>query len=141
AFGKKSIPRMNRIRIGKLRCADYTWNVQVAIDALRRSNAYGLIRESHMKGMAVRLGKHSNRLDTHFFAGKYDLEGDLTTIRYKYFFEHIYRGRMAKSLSPYSTGWPFSTRILTTSPAISDSISFMSFIASIMQTTVLFSTE
>ena len=34
---------------------------------------------------------------------------------------------------PYSTGWPFSTRIALTTPALSDSISFISFIASMMQ--------
>ena len=42
---------------------------------------------------------------------------------------------MLKSGSPYSTCWPFSTRISTTLPSASDSISFISFIASTMQST------
>ena len=41
--------------------------------------------------------------------------------------------RMPKSGSPYSTGLPFSTKICTTSPATSDSISFINFIASMMR--------
>ena len=40
-----------------------------------------------------------------------------------------------KSGSPYCTGWPFSWWTFTTSPATSASISFMSFMASMMQTT------
>src|SRR5262245_65361833 len=99
-----------------------------------------------MKGMAVRLRKHSNRLDPEFLTGKDDSECDLSTISDEYFSEHgflggDYRGRMARSFSPYSTGWPFSTNMLTISPATSDSISFMSFIASIMHTTDPFSTK
>ena len=39
---------------------------------------------------------------------------------------------MMKSGWPYSTGCPFSTRIALTTPAASDSISFNSFIASMM---------
>ena len=43
-------------------------------------------------------------------------------------------GSMRKSGWPYSTAWPFSTRIFATRPATFASISFMSFIASMMQT-------
>ena len=39
---------------------------------------------------------------------------------------------MTTSGWPNSTGWPFSTRICFTTPLLSDSISFMSFIASMM---------
>src|SRR5262249_18346965 len=42
-------------------------------------------------------------------------------------------GSSRKSGCPYSTGWPFSTRIFTMRPAAFDSISFISFIASMMQ--------
>ncbi len=41
---------------------------------------------------------------------------------------------MMNSGWPYSTGWPFSTRIALIMPAASASISFISFIASMMQT-------
>src|SRR6185436_2251541 len=40
---------------------------------------------------------------------------------------------MTKSGWPYSTGWPFSTSTCLTTPALSDSISLSSFMASIMQ--------
>jgi len=79
---------MDRIRVRQLRCADYTGNVQVAINASCRTNAYRFVCESHMKGMAVRFGKDGNRLDAHFFAGKDNPESNLTTIRDKYFLEH-----------------------------------------------------
>jgi len=42
-------------------------------------------------------------------------------------------GSMRKSACPNSTGWPFSTRISVTFPGSSASISFISFIASMMQ--------
>src|SRR5262245_17914497 len=42
-------------------------------------------------------------------------------------------GSSRKSGCPYSTGWPFSTRTFTMRPAALDSISFISFIASMMQ--------
>jgi len=41
---------------------------------------------------------------------------------------------MMNSGWPYSTAWPFSTRISLITPALSDSISLSSFIASMMQT-------
>ena len=41
-------------------------------------------------------------------------------------------GCMPKSGWPYSTGCPFSTKMRSTSPLMSDSISFMSFMASTM---------
>src|SRR5438105_9353573 len=46
-----------------------------------------------------------------------------------------YFGRMANSAWPYSTGCPLVTSFLTISPATSDSISFISFMASTMQST------
>jgi len=45
-------------------------------------------------------------------------------------------GRIAKSFCPNSTGVPFSMKMCTTSPATSEGISFISFIASTMQRTV-----
>ena len=48
---------------------------------------------------------------------------------------------MANSRSPYCTGLPFSTYALTTSPSYPDVISFISFIASMMQRTWSFFTR
>src|SRR5215468_2915184 len=44
-------------------------------------------------------------------------------------------GRMANNSCPYSIGWPFETNFFTTSPATSDSISFINFMASTIQST------
>src|SRR5690349_1563401 len=132
---------MDRIRVGKLGGADHAGNVQVTIGTLRWADAYRLIRKTHMERVTIRFREDCHCFDAEFFARKDDSEGNLTTIRDKYLSKHGYRGRMAKSFSPYSTGWPFSTRMLTTSPATSDSISFISFIASMMQITLPFSTK
>ena len=50
------------------------------------------------------------------------------------FAESYFLGRMANNSCPYSIGWPLETSFSTTSPATSDSISFMSFIASTVST-------
>src|SRR3954470_22499340 len=68
--------------------------------------------------------------DAHFTAGTLNAQRDLAAVGDQDLFEH--QPRM-KSGWPYSTGWPFSTRIAFTSPEASASISFMSFIASMMQ--------
>src|SRR5207248_10510425 len=54
--------------------------------------------------------------------------------------EWDYLGRMANSAWPYSTGCPLVTSFFTISPATSDSISFISFMASTMHSTVPAST-
>src|SRR5437773_4770013 len=132
---------MDRIGVREFGRADDARNVQVAVRTLGRTNTYGLISEPHVKRMPVGLGKNSNGLDTQLFTREDDPKGDFSAICDKYFLEHVYRWRIAKSFSPYSTGWPSSTRIRMTSPVTSDSISFINFIASIMQTTVPFSTK
>src|SRR5262245_39316491 len=98
--------------------------------------------------MTIGFGEQRNRFNAEFFTREDDHKSDFSTICDEYFSEHLfkclhrsYRGRMAKSFSPYSTGWPFSTSMLTISPARSDSISFMSFMASMMHTTLPFSTK
>src|SRR5580704_794716 len=60
-------------------------------------------------------------------------------ILWHYFFFPV--GRSANSGSPYSTGWPFSISTRTTSPPTSASISFMSFMASMMHTVCPASTK
>src|SRR5207253_775225 len=52
-----------------------------------------------------------------------------------------FRCRMANSSCPYSIGCPLATSLFTTSPATSDSISFISFMASTMHNTCPTSTK
>src|SRR3974377_846549 len=82
---------------------------------------------------------HRHGLDVQFFAGADHSQGDFPAVGYENLLEHNlegrYRlrlGRMPNRGCPYSTGCPFSTNIRSTSPLISDSISFISFIASTM---------
>ena len=77
-----------------------------------------------------------DRLDAHLAAGALDAQGDLAAVGDEDLVEH--RGaegpiRRWNSGWPYSTGCPFSTRIALTMPEASASISFISFIASMMQ--------
>src|SRR6058998_968210 len=73
-------------------------------------------------------------------AGPDDPDRDLAAVGNEDLLKHPYSsgrapGSIRKSGSPYSTGLAFSARIFTTRPSVSDSISFISFMASTMQRT------
>ena len=80
----------------------------------------------------------------HLPACALDPQGNFAAIGDEYFLEHDVRRdwrsvsvrvrqSMTKRGCPYSTGCPFSTRISFTTPPTSASISFSSFMASMMQ--------
>src|SRR5262245_33524206 len=103
---------MNRVCAGKFCGADQARDVQIAIDRFRGTYPDRFVGEPDEKSMAIGLGKDGYRFDAHLLAREDDPQRNFTAIRDKYFLEHNHRGRMAKSFSPYSTGWPFSTRML-----------------------------
>src|SRR3546814_924198 len=74
-----------------------------------------------------------NRLDAHFAAGAMNAQRDFAPICDEYFFEH---GPVAYSTmmsgSPNSTGWPSSTSIFVTVPALVAGMWFMVFMASMI---------
>src|SRR5208337_3219142 len=133
---------MDRIHVRDLRRADHLGNIQVTIAAPRWPDANRLVRKTNVKRVAVSFGIDGDCRNPKFLTcGQYS-KGNLAAIGDQNFSEHFAwrtsayffpSGRMPKSGSPYSTGWPFSTNTLTTSPATSDSISFINFIASMMQ--------
>src|SRR5579871_5382117 len=127
---------MDRFCTGQMCGADNAWDIEVALASGWRTDANGFIRKLNVQRVPVGLGIDGNSLNTHLPAGADDAERDLAAIGDKDFVEHAYATSSTKSGCPYSTGWPFSTRILMTLPAASLSISFMSFIASIMQSVV-----
>src|SRR5215470_14650103 len=93
-----------------------------------------------MQRMAIGFRKNGHRPDAKLFAGANDPKSDLPTVGDKNFIEHQ-RGLTANKFSPYSTGCPFWTRMSTISPETSDSISFISFMASMIQTGIPFCTK
>src|ERR1700677_1991769 len=144
-FRKKSIAGMNGIHIRDFRGADHLRNVQVTLAAARRPDANCFVGKANVQGIAISFGIDGDGLDAEFPASRQNTKGDFAAIGDSKFSEHwagskVFRifvyffrfWRMPKSGSPYSTGCPFSTNMRTTSPATSDSISFISFIASIM---------
>src|SRR5215831_4233178 len=123
---------MNGVRARDLRGTDDRGDVQIAVGTSGRADADILVGEAHVKRALVSLRVHSDRLDTELTARKDDAERDLAAVRDQDLLEH-YRTLIAKRRSPYWTGWPFSTYTFAISPSYSESISFMSFIASMMQ--------
>ena len=91
--------------------------------------------------MRISLGVDGNTFDTKLTTSADNSNRNFASVSNKNFF-HVYlltlfsvylAGATIKSGVPNSTGFALSTRIATISPSISDSISFMSFIASTMQ--------
>src|SRR5258706_6675307 len=70
--------------------------------------------------------------NAHLTSCALDTQGYLAAIGDQDLSKHGYQAMM-KSGCPYSTGWPLSTRMAFTVPDLSHSISFISFIASMMQ--------
>ncbi|MPN39543.1 hypothetical protein SDC9_187071 [bioreactor metagenome] len=60
---------MNRVCIGNFRCRDDIWDFQIGIFAGSGSDAYRLIRKTHMKAVFVGCGINRYRFDSHFLAG------------------------------------------------------------------------
>ena len=155
---QEPVAAVDGIDIGDFRGADDAVDAQVTIVAGRFADANGLVRQLHVHGIGVRFGIDGHRPDVQFFAGADDANGDFASIRYQNFLKHVAKmlhqrqkacapvrfqpargdqvGRILNRGWPNSTGLAFSTRIWVTTPLASALISFITFIASIMQTTV-----
>src|SRR5262249_61432018 len=89
-----------------------------------------------VQGVTIGVAVNRHRFYPKLLAGTDDAERNFAAIGDQDLIKHFYfRGRMAKSGWPYSTGWPLVASRFTTSPQTSDSISFISFMASIMHST------
>src|SRR5665213_1876167 len=163
-LAEQTIAGMNRVHIGDLRRRDDRRNIQVTISRPWRTDTDGLIGEAHMQAVAVGLAIHRYRANSHLLARVDDAQRNLPAICNQYLTKHAlpvlfqfnrypvirhsdraissqpaerrcYRALIANSGWPCSTGCPLAAIRFTTSPATSDSISFISFIASTMQST------
>ena len=108
ALGKKAVPGVDRVGAGDLGSADDRRDVQIAVGAPRRTDADVLIGKPHVERVLVGLGVDCDGLDAELATGINDAHRDLAAVRDEDLLEH-HRVRIAKSRSPYCTGWPFST--------------------------------
>src|SRR5204863_7087082 len=124
---EEAIAGMDRLGAGDLGGADDGRDVQVRFLGRRRADAHRLIGELDVQRVGVGQRVHRHRLDAKLAAGADHAQRDLAAVRDQNALEHDdYPTLILKSGSPYSTAWPFSTRICTIEPSISDSISFIS---------------
>src|SRR5579871_6472192 len=134
-FAQQPVARMNSVNVGNFSRADHCRNVEIAFRRARRPNANGFVGKSYVQRIAVSVTVNGNSLHAQFFTGADHAQGNFSTICNQYLLKHYFLGRIANSGCPYSTGCPLLTSTFTTSPEASASISFMSFMASIMQST------
>src|SRR6266446_5812378 len=143
-LGEETVAGMNSVDISHLGRAHDAIDFQITFIARCGADADRFVRQLDMERIDVRFGINRQRANAEFFASANDAQRDLTAISNQDFFEHVplprvggsinYRTR--KSTWPNCTGLLFSATTSATTPLVSALISFITFIASIMQTTV-----
>ncbi len=133
-FRQEAVARMHRIGAGDLAGGQQLRNVEVAVARGRRADADALVGKAHMHGIGIGGRVHGHRLDAKLLARAQHPQRDLAAIGDQDLGEHglAPRHSMTTRGSPYSTGWPSSTKIAVTRPARGAGIWFMVFIASTM---------
>jgi hypothetical protein len=132
---------MDRLRVGHSAAAMIAGNVEIALRGRRRPDAYRLVGERDVLGVAVGFGSDDDRLDAELAARALDAQRDLAAIGDQDLVEQLFglTATWGAALHDHeqrltnSTACPFSARIALIVPAASASISFISFIASTMQ--------
>ena len=136
-FGQEAVAGMNRVGVGDFGGGDQRLGLQVALGRRRRADADGFVGELDVQRLAVGGGTDGDGFDAEFAAGADDAQRDLAPVGNEDFIKHqAALVSTRNSTCPNSTGWAFSTRISMTRPRISHSSSFISFMASTMQSTL-----
>jgi len=134
---EEAIPGVDGVGACDLRRGEDRRDVEVALARGRRTDAHRLVGEAHVERGGVGGGVHGDGGDPQLAASADDPEGDLPAVGDEDLLEHAagrpQAGSIRNSGWPNSTGCPFSTKISVTFPGSSASISFISFIASMMQ--------
>src|SRR5262249_18448808 len=138
-FGKEAVARMDGVHIRDFRRADHVWDVQIALTAARRADAHSLVGKPDMQGIAVGLRINGHSGNAQLLQAQMTRRAISPRLATRIFWNIVRQaayllrlGRIPNNACPYSTGCPFSAKMRSTSPLISDSISFMSFMASTM---------
>ncbi len=130
-FGKEAVAGMDGVRARDLARGQDFMDVEVAVARWRRPDANAFVGKAHMHRLAVRRRVDGDGRDAQFLAGSKNPKRNLAAVRNEYLVEHSFAVHsMIISGSPYSTGWPSSTRIAVTTPERGAEIWFMVFIAS-----------
>ena len=134
---------MDRVGAGDLGGADDGRHVQVAVEAARRADADVLVGEPHVQRVLVGLGVHGDGLDAELAARADDPQGNLAAIRDQDLVEHQLGSLTFTRKQPLAeldrlAVLDVDRRDLAIA---SLSISFISFIASMMQSTWPFFTS
>src|SRR4029453_8718918 len=157
-LGQEAGSRVNSLGVGLFGGADDRWYVQIGCARRRRPDAHRLVGQFHVLRVGVGLRVDEDGANAHLSTGALDAQGDFAPVRDQDLLEHaesvrgvrcsmsarferryarlespVSRYSMTNNGCPYSTGCPFSTRIFFTVPPTSASISFSSFMASMMQ--------
>jgi hypothetical protein len=141
---------MDSIGMGYLRSADQARDVKVTQGNLWRADADRFVGVANMERFRIGGRIHRYRADLQFLAGANNAEGDFPPISHQNLGNIGIGGRFSPGVEtsrgirprpkrlirkrgwPYSTGWAFSTKMDSILPAISASISFINFMASMM---------
>ena len=116
---EEAVARMHGVGAGDLAGREQRRNVEIAVLGRRRPDADALVGEPHMHGVFVGGRVHRHGRDAELLAGAQHPQRDLSPVGDQDLVEHRERRRrhsMIISGSPYSTGWPSSTRICITVP-------------------------
>ncbi len=135
-LGEKAVTRVDRVSTRQLGRRDDRGHVQVAARRRRRADADRLVGQLVVQRVGVGGGVDGHAPYAELAAGPDDAQGYLPAVGHEDLAEHYCpaSGRRYRSGWSYSTPPAFSARISTTSPETSVTISFISFIASTMQT-------
>src|SRR5439155_13622198 len=141
-LGEEAPAGVNGLAAGGGRRRDQRRDAEIALGRLRRPDADGPVREPHVERVVVGGRVDGDGLDVQLVQRANDAHGDLASIRDENALEHAQTassggtdetGSSSNSSWPNSTGSALRTWIASTIPAASVLISFMSFIASRMQ--------
>src|SRR5690606_2624093 len=131
-LGQEAVAGVDCLGVGDFGGRDDGRHVEVALRGGRGADADRLVGQADVLGLGVGGGMHGDGLDAELTAGPQDAQGDFPAVRDQDLLEHGRAQSMTKRGWPYSTGSPFSTRMALITPLASASISFISFVASMM---------
>ena len=150
-LGEKTVAGMDRIDVAYFRGAHDAIDLQVTFGTGRCADANRFIGQLDVERIDIRFRINSERPDSQLLASADDAQGNLAPIRDENFLKHSSASLPAaerdqpscklryftrKRTWPNWTGLPFSATTSAITPFISALISFMTFIASMMQTTL-----
>ncbi len=127
---------MDPDRVSDFRGADDRRHVEITGVRRRRTDANGLVGEQNVFEAVVGRGVHGDGLNAQLAAGAQDSQRDLAAVGDNDLLEHS-QGAYSTTNSgwPNSTGSPLRAMIEVTLPALSASIWFIIFMASMMHST------